>query len=229
MNAHAGINRAVWNMRWEGAEPIPGQPQGGGGFFFGGGGGPPAVPGTYTATLMVNGQEMSTDFQLRGDPNVNATQADYIARHEAAIRARDLQSRMNQMVGAMMDMNGQIDGLMESIQGKDLANEAEIRRVGGEAQTALTELEAEVRRPAGSMSYRDWPRLIEQLRFVVRGIEGPQARPTDGQMEVLGEVEVAAAERAEELSMIVNGLIADLNDLLADSPKILTDWRRLIS
>ncbi len=224
-NPHAGINRAVWNMEWSGADPIPGQ----GGGFLGGGGGPPAVPGRYTATLMVNGEEMSTDFQLRGDPNVNATQADYIARHDAAVRARDLQSRLNAMVGAMTDMTGQIDGLMESIQGKDLANEAEIRRVGGEARTALTELEAEVRRPAGSMSYRDWPRLVEQLRFVVRGIEGPQARPTDGQMEVLGEVEVAAAERAEELSAIVNGLIADLNELLADSPKILTDWRRLIS
>ncbi len=223
---HAGINRAVWNMEWTGADPIPGQ---GGAGVFGGGGGPPAVPGLYTATLTVNGEEYSTAFRLRGDPNVNASQADYVARHEAAMRARDLQSRMNRMVGAMVDMTGQIDGLMESITGKDLTNEVEIRRVGGEARTALVELEAEVRRPAGSMSYRDWPRLVEQLRFVVRGIEGPQARPTEGQLEVLGEVEAAAAERAQELSGIVNGLIAELNDLLADSPKILTDWRRLIS
>jgi glycine cleavage system H lipoate-binding protein len=79
------------------------------------------------------------------------------------------------------------------------------------------------------MNYRDWPRLVEQLRFVVRGIEGPQARPTEGQLEVLAEVEVAAAERAAELTAIVNGLIAELNTLLEDSPKILTDWRRLIS
>jgi hypothetical protein len=46
---------------------------------------------------------------------------------------------------------------------------------------------------------------------------------------VLSEVETAAAQRADELNGIVNGLIADLNALLADSPKILTDWRRLIS
>jgi photosystem II stability/assembly factor-like uncharacterized protein len=225
-NAGAGLNRAVWDLEWAGADPIPGE-SGGGGFF--GGGGPPAVPGSYTATLMVGDQSFSTEFTLRGDPNVAASQADYQARFVAAMRARELQSELNRMVGTIVDLNGQIDGLVESIDGKELSNDADIRQVAGQAQSALTTLEAEVRRPEGSMNYRDWPRLVEQLRFVVRGIEGPQARPTEGQLEVLAEVEVAAAERADELTAIVNGLIAELNALLEDSPKILTDWRRLIS
>jgi photosystem II stability/assembly factor-like uncharacterized protein len=225
-NARAGLNRAAWDLEWAGADPIPGE-SGGGGFF--GGGGPPAVPGSYTATLMLGDQSFSTDFTLRGDPNVAASQADYEARFVAAMRARELQSELNRMVGTIVDLNGQIDGLVESIDGKELSNEADIRQVASRAQSALTTLEAEVRRPEGSMNYRDWPRLVEQLRFVVRGIEGPQARPTEGQLEVLAEVEVAAAERAAELTAIVNGLIAELNTLLEDSPKILTDWRRLIS
>ena len=227
-DAAPGLNRAVWDLTWEGAEPVPGEGGGGGGFFFGGGG-PPAVPGTYTATVVAGDREASTDFELRGDPNVNATQADYVARFDAAIRARDLQTRLNRMVGAMGDLDGQLDALMTSVAGKGLANEDRILETAGEAREALGTLEAEVRRPEGSMNYRDWPRLVEQLRFVVRGIEGPQARPTDGQLEVLDEVEVAAAQRAEELDAIVNGLIADLNDLLEDAPKILTDWRRIIS
>ncbi|UCC23969.1 MAG: hypothetical protein JSU98_09535 [Gemmatimonadales bacterium] len=224
--AEPGLNRAVWDLEWAGATPVRGESGGG---FFGGGGGPPAVPGRYTATLVVGDRRLSTEFILRGDPNVEASQADYEARFAAAMRARELQSELNRMVGAMVDLTGQIDGLVESIDGKGLTNEEAIRSVAGEAREALTTLEAEVRRPEGSMNYRDWPRLVEQLRFVVRGIEGPQARPTQGQMEVLGEVEVAAAQRAEALSSIVNGLIADLNALLEDSPKILTDWRRLIS
>jgi hypothetical protein len=132
------------------------------------------------------------------------------------------------MVGTMVDLNGQIDGLLESIGGKDLTNEAEIRSTAGEAQEKLTTLEAEVRRPAGSMGYRDWPRLIEQLRTVARQIQGPQARPTEGQLVVLNEVEAAAAQRAQELSVIVDGVITDLNRLLQDAPKILTDWRRVV-
>ncbi|MFV1987983.1 MAG: WD40/YVTN/BNR-like repeat-containing protein, partial [Gemmatimonadota bacterium] len=205
--ASAGLNRAVWNLQWTGAEPIPGQQQGGGGFGFfgGGGGGVTAVPGTYTATIVVNGEEHSTDFDVRGDPNVAASRADYEARFTAAMRARDLQSRLNQMIGTIVDLDGQVDGLLESISGKDLANESQIRETAGEAKDALTALGGEVRRPPGSMGYRDWPRLIEQLRFVARNIRGPQARPTEGQLEVLTEVEVAAAERAEELGAIING------------------------
>ena len=224
----AGINRAVWNLQWPGAEPVPGEGQGGGFGFFGGGG-PTAVPGRYTATIVVNGDEHSTDFDLRGDPNVAASQADYAERFAAAMRARDLQSDLNRMIGTIVDLDGQVDGLLESISGKDLSNEAAIRSTAGEAKEALTALGAEVRRPPGSMGYRDWPRLIEQLRFVARNIQGPQARPTEGQLEVLTEVEAAAAERAEELTAIINGVISELNDLLGDAPRIITDWRRIVS
>jgi photosystem II stability/assembly factor-like uncharacterized protein len=227
----AGVNRAVWNLEWPGARPVPGQQQGGGGGggFFGGGGGVTALPGRYTATIVVNGDEHSTDFELRGDPNVAASQADYQARFTAAMRARDLQSSLNEMIGTIVDLDGQVDGLLESISGKDLANETQVRETANEAKEALTTLSAEVRRPPGSMGYRDWPRLIEQLRFVARNIQGPQAPPTEGQLEVLTEVELAAAERAEELTAIINGVIADLNALLEDAPKIITNWRRVVS
>lgn len=226
---HQGINRVVWNLQWSGAEPIPGQGGGGGGGGFGGGQGPPAAPGTYLATLVVGDRELSTEFELRGDPNVAASQADYEARFTAAMRARDLQTQLNQMVGTMRDLDGQLDGLLETIKGKDLSNEVAIKETAGEAKEAITTLSAEVIRPPGSMGYRDWPRVVEQLRFVARNMQGPQARPTEAQLEVLSEVEAAAAARASELNDIVNGVIADLNELLEDAPKILTAWRRTVS
>ena len=223
-DAGAGVNRAVWDFTWTGAEPAPGQ-QGGGGFFNFGAQGPPAVPGTYTATIVAAGREVSTTFEVRGDPTVSASQADYEARFTAAMRARDLESQLNAMVGTIGDIDEQIDGLLESIDGKGLSNEGLIRQTAGEADEKLTTLSAELRRPPGSMNYRDWPRLIEQLRFVARGIQGAQARPTEGQLEVLSEIEVAAAERAQELSDIVDGVIAELNRLLEGAPKIITDWQ----
>jgi hypothetical protein len=166
---------------------------------------------------------------MRGDLIVAASQAVYSERFTAAMRARELETQLNRMIGTILDLDGQIDGLLESIDGKELSNEAQIMETAENAQGQLDALGAEVRRPPGSMNYRDWPRLIEQLRTVSRSLGGPQARPTVGQMEVLTEVEAAAATRAQELSAIVNGVIAELNELLADAPKILTDWRRTIS
>ena len=224
-----GVNRAIWDLRWTGAEPIPGQGPPGGGFFFFGPAGPPAVPGTYTATVDTGAREMSQDFQLRGDPNVAASQSVYEERFTAAMRARDLETQLNRMVGTTLDLDEQIDGLLESIEGKNLSNEEQVRAVAGDAQSQLTAVASEVRRPPGSMSYRDWPRLIEQLRNISRAVSGPQARPTVGQIEVLTEIEAGAVQRAQELSDIVNGVIADLNQLLEDAPKIITNWRRAIS
>jgi hypothetical protein len=227
-DAGPGVNRAIWNLTWAGADPIPGTQQGGGFFNFGPQG-PPASPGMYTATVIAAGREVSTQFRLRGDPNVAASQADYDARFTAAMRARDLENQLNQMVGTIMDLDGQVKGLVESIDGKGLQNESQIRSLASETDEKLTTLQGELRRPEGSMNYRDWPRLIEQLRFVVRGMNGAQARPTEGQLQVLSEVETAAAARAAELSGIVDGVIAELNRLLEGAPKILTDWQRSVS
>ena len=186
------------------------------------------MPGTYTATVDLGDRELSKDFQLRGDPNVAAV-AGRVTRSASPqpCVARDLETQLNQMVGTINDLDAQIDGLLESIEGKDLANEEEVRTVAGDAQGQLTAVSAEVRRPPGSMSYRDWPRLIEQLRNISHAVSGPQARPTVGQMEVFTEIEAGAAQRAQELSDIVNGVIADLNELLEDAPKIITNWRRV--
>jgi photosystem II stability/assembly factor-like uncharacterized protein len=221
-NAHAGINRAVWNLQWN---PAAGAPQGGGFGGRGGGGGSPASPGTYTATIVAAGQELSTQFQLRGDPNVGASAADYAARLAASKRATTLQTQLNEMIGAMRDIDQQVDGTLEAINGKGLPNESAIRDKAGEAKSKIGALQNETNRPPNGMGYRDWPRLLEQLRFVAGGIEGAQARPTQGQLDVLDLVEKMTQQRASELTTIINTTINDLNQMLQGQPKILTSWR----
>jgi photosystem II stability/assembly factor-like uncharacterized protein len=221
-DAEAGINRAVWDLRWTGPS---GAPAGGGG-RGGGPSGPTAVPGTYTATIVAAGQEQSTQFEVRGDPNVDASQADYEARYAAARRALELQTRLNEMVAAVRDIGEQVDNTLSGIADKSIPNEAEIRATAGTAKEQLAALSNETNRPPNGMGYRDWPRLAEQLRFVAGGINGAQARPTAGQIEVLQAVEEATAQRAAELGAIIDGPITELNRLLQNQPKILTNWQR---
>jgi len=221
--AHAGVNRAVWDLAWPG-------PRGGraGGFGGRGGGpaGPPALPGRYTATLIAAGNELSTPFELRGDPNVGASVADYQARFDAARRVTDLQTRLNGMVGAMRDLNSQIDGTLEAVNGLGLSNENAIRDKAGEAKQELASLGDQTTRPPTGMGYRDWPRLLEQLRFVAGGITGAQARPTRGQLDVLDLVEQETSQRESELTGVIETVIRELNDMLEGQPKIMTGWRR---
>ena len=147
------------------------------------------------------------------------------ARLAAALRARDLQSQINDMVNALIDLNGQVDALLESIDGKELTNEGTIRTKAGEAKEQMAGLENELRRPLPRMGYRQWPRLSEQIGSLARGINQAQARPTEGQLEVLTEIEVAAEQRAHELTTLINTTISELNDLLEEAPKIMAEWR----
>ena len=148
----AGVNRAVWNLTMDGPDPIPGEGGGGGGRF--GPSGPPVAPGTYTATLTVDGQEISKQFQVRGDPEVNISQADYEARTEAAVRGRELQSRLNGMIGALVSMRAQARNLVDALGASDVGNR---QAIVDQAQTtidAIDALENELRRPPPRRTFR---------------------------------------------------------------------------
>ncbi|MGH7577306.1 MAG: WD40/YVTN/BNR-like repeat-containing protein [Longimicrobiales bacterium] len=220
--AQAGINRTVWDLRWTSPRRRgDGPPQGS---FGGGGAGVTAVPGTYTATLVADGQDLSSSFKVRGDPNANLSQADHEARFAAARRAEALDTQLDEIVAVTRDLTEQIDNTLTAIEGKDVTGAAAIGTAATAAKDALKALADQTTRPPGSMNYRDWPRLAEQLRFVARNINGAQAKPTAGQLEVLALVEQEAADRAAELNGIINGPIAELNRLLEGQPQILSDW-----
>ena len=120
-----------------------------------------------------------------------------------------------------MDLRAQVESLQESIQGKELPNEGEIRTQVDAAIEALGELDNELRRPPPSMGYRIFPRLSEQLSFATRGIGQAQARPTEGQLQVLMEVEAEIRKREPVLQSIIDGPIAALNRLLQGHARIL--------
>ena len=76
-----GINSSSWNARWDAIYEVPrGIVQ----WVFSGGGGPIAVPGSYEVRLTLGDFTMSQPLELRGDPRIDATPADYQAMLELA-------------------------------------------------------------------------------------------------------------------------------------------------
>jgi hypothetical protein len=81
LEAHAGINRYFWPMRFERAEGTPaagggraGGARGGRGGFGRGPQGPPAAPGTYRVRLTAGGETYTTTLVVRADPEAGAIQ-----------------------------------------------------------------------------------------------------------------------------------------------------------
>jgi len=216
----AGINRALWNMAW--ADPPGTVPSPFAAFF--GGGGLPALPDTYTATLSIGGDDASHSFELRGDPDVNLSMADYEAQFEAATKVRDLSSTANELIRTVAELNQQVRGVEGQLREADIENVEAIIEQTGTASAQLMELQNKLARPNAMMMYREYPRLSDELMMLTFGITGSQARPTQGTLTAIEELDAETQERIQELNEIISTTIQELNELLENYPKVMTKW-----
>jgi photosystem II stability/assembly factor-like uncharacterized protein len=131
----AGVNRTVWDLRYDpaagggggrggratppgGAAPAAAEgaaPEEGRGGGRGGGGGPFVLPGDYTVTLRAGGREQSKPVTVDVDPRVPTTAADLQAQLEASLALRDLTARANAVVDRANSLVTQLTALQERL------------------------------------------------------------------------------------------------------------------
>jgi len=94
----AGMNVFVWDMRYatvgKGQDAMPG---------------PQVVPGRYRVTLTLNGTSQSREFEVKADPRMTATAADWQA-------SQDLTRKIQQEVGVLGKAALRIGGLRKALQ-----------------------------------------------------------------------------------------------------------------
>jgi hypothetical protein len=128
-----GLNRSVWDLRYDGptgaaggrggrgaAQPAaaqgPVEEAPGGGRFGRGNAGPLVVPGEYTVTLRSGGQELKKTVAVDMDPRVPLAAGELDAQLEAALALRDLTSRANALVDRANGLIAQLDALQQRLQ-----------------------------------------------------------------------------------------------------------------
>src|SRR5215469_16928011 len=104
----AGLNRFVWDLRYEEARRVPG-------YYLweysAGARGPVAVPGHYQVRLTVGSQTQTADLELKLDPRVKVTQADLEAQFNLLIQTRDELRRVYDTLNQIQDVRSQLAGL----------------------------------------------------------------------------------------------------------------------
>jgi photosystem II stability/assembly factor-like uncharacterized protein len=102
--ADSGVQRAVWNLAYEGAKRIErakvdaGEPDKG----------PLAVPGTYAARLVVDGKTYTAPITVWPDPRVGLTPQDLAEQLRFALDARDQISRVSGIVADVRSVRRQL-------------------------------------------------------------------------------------------------------------------------
>ena len=108
----AGLNRFVWDLRYEPVPRIPNY------YLFdyeSGTHGPLAVPGKYQVKLTVNGKSYTAPLELKPDPRVKATQEDFEKQFSLRMRIHKDLTSVYDSVLQMRDVRSQLKDLRERL------------------------------------------------------------------------------------------------------------------
>jgi hypothetical protein len=205
-----GVQRALWNLTWEGAEMIPnarldsGYP----------GRGPTAVPGNYTVRLTVDGKTASAPLVLRPDPRLAVPQADLEEQLRFSLQVRDAVTRLTRDVVRLQTVRRQL------AQRNELLAKDERAKPLAEASQALIakldDLEARMHNPKAEVSYdvlamQGGAKLYSRLSPFLNWSIGGNGAPTQGMREVFAGQLAELQGYENELNGLLEKDLAALN------------------
>jgi photosystem II stability/assembly factor-like uncharacterized protein len=111
-----GLNRFVWDLRYQGTSRVPDY------YLFeykAGVRGPLAVPGKYQVRLTVDGKSQTAPLEVKLDPRVNVSSTDLQKQFDLGLQIRNEISRVYDAVNQIKDVRAQVDGLRKRLAEND--------------------------------------------------------------------------------------------------------------
>lgn len=110
VKTEVGLNRFVWDLRYPDAHGIAG-----GTHFLGGTlSGPCATPGNYKVRLTVNGRSFTQDFEIKKDPRLPTSDAEYQKQFQLSLAIRDKVSALDDAVNTINRVLKQLESSSQS-------------------------------------------------------------------------------------------------------------------
>src|SRR5438552_3111966 len=210
VTADVGLNRFVWDERYTDATRFPwmilwaGQTQG-----------PKVVPGNYQVKLTVDGQTMTESFEVKADPRLSTTAADYAKQLDLSLKIRDKLTETHSAIIQIRDVKKQVDDLVKRVgsQSKPIAD-------GGNAlNRKLTEVEESLYQTKNQSSQDplNFPiRLNNKLAALLGVISRSETPPNEQSYAVYDELVGQIDAQLQKLSQIMKSDVPAFNQLVKD-------------
>jgi hypothetical protein len=209
----AGVQRAVWNLTWEGAKKIHGAK-----IDFGNPGeGPRVVPGTYTVRLTAGGKTLTSPLKVTWDPRDPEPPPDLDAQLSFSLQVRDTISRLTDLVHSMRSVKEQLDARGKALERRRSEPKvAELLKAGTTLTGKIDALEDKLHNPTAEVSYdilamRGGARLYSRLSPLMMWTVWGDGAPTEGMRQVLAEYEKELAPFEREVELLLQKEVAELN------------------
>jgi photosystem II stability/assembly factor-like uncharacterized protein len=212
--ADAGVQRAVWDLRYDGARMIKGGKLDAGNPRLG----PMVAPGRYTVKLTAEGRSASASVTVLPDPRLHVSAADLEAQVAFALRIRDDISRLADMVESLRSIRRQLAERVNLL--KDDARAKAVVSASEALVHKLDALEDRAHNPTAEVVYdilamKGGTRLYSRLAPLLDWARDGVGAPTQGMRDVLAEQERELAQYLDEFRAIVETDLAHVNELAA--------------
>ncbi|HXC72846.1 MAG TPA: hypothetical protein VN644_22840, partial [Pyrinomonadaceae bacterium] len=114
-----GLNRFVWDMRNSDATRFPGMI-----LWAGDTRGPKMPPGTYQVKLKVDGKSLTQNFEIKADPRLSTTPADYAKQLDLGLKIRDKLTETHNAIVQIRDVRKQVEDLLKRVTNVKVVNDA---------------------------------------------------------------------------------------------------------
>lgn len=207
-----GLNRFVWDMRHPDAVRFPGLI-----LWAGETRGPRIAPGSYQVRLTVDGKTLTENFEVRPDPRLTVTSADYAKQLDLALKIRDKLTETHNVIIQIRDVRKQLDDLLKRV--KDQPNFKVINDAASGLNKNLTAIE-ETLYQTKNQSNQDplnYPiRLNNKLAALAGVIARGDAAPTDQSLAVYTEVVSQIDVQLQNFANVMKTEVPAFNQLVKD-------------
>lgn len=190
-----GLNRFVWDTRYPDAVRFPGMI-----LWAGETRGPKLSPGSYQVKLTVDGKSYTQPFEIKADPRVTTTAADYTKQFELNLKIRDKLTETHNAIIQIRDVRKQVEDLLKRVAGQP--NFKVINDAGTALNKNLTAIE-ETLYQTKNQSNQDplnFPiRLNNKIAALQGVVESSDNKPTDQTYVVFKELSAKLDAQMQKL------------------------------
>ncbi len=208
----AGLNRFIWDMRYQDAVRFQGMI-----LWAGETRGPKIPPGTYQVKLSADGKTFTQNFEVKADPRLTTTPADYAKQLELGLKIRDKLTETNNAILQIRDVRKQVEDLLKRV--KDQGNVKVINDAGAALNKNLATIEEALyqTRNQSSQDPLNFPiRLNNKLAALGGVVGGAEAAPTAQSYVVYDDVVGQIDAQLQKLAQIMKTEVPAFNQLVRD-------------
>ena len=211
LTVKAGLNRLVWNLRYDPAVPVPGL------YVFGTLQGRRVLPGDYQVRLTAGGRTLTAPLTVRMDPRVTTPLSELRAQEELHVRVDEQLNAVHRAVIRLRDVRSQVEDVIKRTKGTPGGDA--IEKAGRAYVEKLNALEDALvqKRVVDGQTVINFPQRLNQYYIYLRSaIDASDSGTTDGQQARLAALGEDWARQQRSAGTLFGDDLAAFNRLVRD-------------